>query len=86
MADEAVGWTQIEHGALVNFIASSGPLRSGLEKFIAHEAQSLKNHCALHMSTVPRNPELAADYAAKAQTLAEFWETLDQALNADKQI
>jgi hypothetical protein len=85
MADE-VGWTQIEHGALVNFIASSGPLRSGFEKFIAYRAQHLRNNSAMQLATVPRNVEHAVDYAAKAQELSELWETLDQALSADKQV
>jgi hypothetical protein len=36
------------------------------------------------MSTVPRDPEVAADHAAKAQLLDEFWITLADQLNAER--
>jgi hypothetical protein len=72
--------TQMEQGALENFLSAPGPLKSGLEKFTAHLAQEHNAMCAGAMGTVPRNPELAADHAAKAQLLTEFWVTLADVL------
>ena len=75
-------WTEMESGALKNFLVTPGPLKSGLEKFIAdsqHEEEAL---CAAAMATVPRNPEIAADHAAKAQLLGEFWARLEDALTS----
>jgi hypothetical protein len=72
--------TQMEQGALKNFLATPGPLKSGLEKFIAALAWEYKGRCAAAMATVPRNPELAADNAAKAQVLDEFWAALEDIL------
>ena len=80
---EQLEWTQMEQGAVENFLAASGPLRSALEKFTAFHAQKHKDCCAMHMATVPRNPEVASDYAAKAQVFAEFWELLGQAISGD---
>jgi membrane-bound ClpP family serine protease len=72
--------TQMEQGAAGNFLASPGPLKAALEKFVSHMAQEHKAMCAAAMSTVPRNTELAADHAAKAQLLDEFWITLADVL------
>lgn len=78
-------WSQMEHGAVMNFLAAPGPLRSGLEKFISHWAEELKAQCAGCMATVPRDPERAADHAAKAQALDEFWSVLaDQLTNFER--
>lgn len=73
--------TQMEQGALENFLhAAPGALNSALEKFVAHLASEHKAMCAAAMSTVPRNVELAADHAAKAQLMDEFWVTLSDTL------
>lgn len=77
-------WTQMEQGALENFLATPGPLRDALDKFITHLSQEHKAMCAAAMSTVPRNPELAADHAAKAQLLDEFWPTLADVLAQER--
>lgn len=66
----------MEAGALANFLASPGPLKSGLEKFIAEQAQQYRIGCAALMASVPRDTERAADAAAKAQLLDEFWAVL----------
>lgn len=71
---------QAEQAALVGFLGSPGPLRSGMEKFTQQWALDLKAQCASAMATVPRNPEQAADYAAKAQLLDEFWAVLGEQL------
>ena len=70
----------MEQGALENFLSSPGPLRSGLERFTEYLAKEHNAMCAAAMATVPRNPELASDHAAKAQLLAEFWATLTDVL------
>lgn len=75
-----IDWSQLEHGALTNFLAAPGALRSALEKFIATSAQDYKAACALSMQSVPRDPERAADYAAKAQAFDEFWSLLTDEL------
>jgi hypothetical protein len=82
MADD---WTEMERGALVNFLSVPGPLKSGLEKFVRFHSQRMKASCAEHMATVPRGLEHAADYAAKAQFLDEFWVLLaDDVLSAEQ--
>ena len=75
-------WTQMECGALKNFLMTPGPLKSALERFLAQWQQDENAMCAGAMATVPRNHELAADHAAKAQLLGEFWATLEDQLNA----
>ena len=39
----------------------------------------------MHMRTAPRDHERAADYAAKAQEMEEFWTLLAETLLADEQ-
>lgn len=73
-------WTEMEQGALGTMLANDGPLKRALQKFIAGKAQEHKASCAMHMATVPRNPEAAADHAAKAQILDEFWTLLTEEL------
>jgi hypothetical protein len=82
---EDAGWTEMERGALINFLSMGGPLKSALEKFVSFHSQRMKASCAEHMATVPRGLEHAADYAAKAQFLDEFWVLLaDDALSAEQ--
>jgi len=69
-------WSQHEQAALLSFLASPGPLKSALEKFLIDWAEREQAQCAAAMATVPRNPELASDHAAKAQALQEFWSVL----------
>lgn len=77
-------WSSHEHGALSNFLATPGPLRGGFERFVREWALEHKAACAAAMASVPRNPELAADHAAKAQLLDEFWAVLtERLLNLD---
>jgi hypothetical protein len=74
----------MEMGAVANFLASPGPLKSGLEKFVESLALEHKAMCTAAMATVPRNPEVAADHAAKAQLLDEIWVTLADMLAAER--
>jgi hypothetical protein len=78
-----IEWTQMERAALMSFVAADGPVRNGLMKFTEDRSQQSKALCTLSMATVPRNPELASDYAAKAQVYDEFWEALTSALEAE---
>jgi hypothetical protein len=77
-------WSEMEQGAVANFLAAPGPLKSGLEKFVGNLSEDHKTACARAMATVPRNPELAADHAAKAQLLDEFWSTLTDVLSGER--
>lgn len=71
-----IDWTQMEAGALINFLAAPGPLKDALVKYTSQLAQEHKGYCSACMATVPRDPEHAADHAAKAQVLDELWERL----------
>jgi hypothetical protein len=75
----------MEHGALRAFLATPGPLKSGLEKFVGALAEEHRRSCSMAMASVPRQIEVAADCAAKAQVLDEFWAQLADALTADQQ-
>lgn len=68
-----MNWSEHEQGALVNFLAAPSPLKDALEKFTADLSRQQKALCTTCMASVPRDPERAADYAAKAQMLDEFW-------------
>lgn len=73
----------MERVALMSFIASDGPVRNAMIKFTEERAKQSKALCTMNMATVPRNAELASDYAAKAQVYDEFWEALATALEAE---
>lgn len=83
---DAADWTDMERGALHNFLSAEGPLRSALEKFIDFHSVRMKAACSSHMATVPRGLEHAADYAAKAQFLDEFWVLLADDVLAAEQV
>jgi hypothetical protein len=68
-----IDWNEMEQAALQSFLADVGPLKTGLAKFFQAIAEQERMHCAACMATVPRDPERAADHAAKAQLLDEFW-------------
>lgn len=75
-----IEWTQHEQAAVHSFLASPGLLKDALMRYTRERAMEFNEMCAVHMATVPRDPERAADYAAKAQVLGEFWELLADAL------
>lgn len=75
-------WTDIELAALSNFLAAPGHLKSGLEKFITQLAFQQKTLCTVCMASVPRDTERAADHAAKAQILDDFWAILADQLTS----
>jgi hypothetical protein len=78
MEMEETDWTEMERGALANFLSTQGPLKTALEKFTSFHSQQMKAQCSRHMATVPRDIEHASDYAAKAQFLDEFWVLLTE--------
>lgn len=71
-----IEWTQHEQAALHNFIATPGPLRDGLQRYTEALMQHYQEQCSVFMATPPRNIEAAADCAAKAQVLHEFFSIL----------
>ena len=80
-----IEWTDLERGALGNFLALEGPVKNALVKFTQFRAKQANAMCAMHMRTAPRDHERAADYAAKAQEMEEFWTLLAETLLADEQ-
>ena len=68
-----IDWSQAEQVALADLINGSGPLQTGLQKFVAACVDYHRTNCTACMASVPRNPEVAADHAAKAQVLDEFF-------------
>jgi hypothetical protein len=71
-----IEWTEAERGAMHAFVNAESPLRTGLQKFLTYHRDLLRESCAVQMSQVPRNHELASDYAARAQAFDEFWALL----------
>jgi hypothetical protein len=84
--DDDADWTDMERGALHNFLSTDGPLKSALEKFVRFHSLRMKASCAQHMATVPRGLEHAADFAAKAQFLDEFWVLLADNVLSEEQV
>ena len=76
-------WTEIQRTAVMNFLNESSPVRGGLDVFVREQANHWRSMCAANMATVPRNPEAAADYAAKAQAFDEFWRLLEFAISQE---
>lgn len=75
--------SQAEEAALASFAATPGLLKSALEKFFNLCIEHHQQMCAACMATVPRDHERAADHAAKAQVLEEFWSLLsDHIMNS----
>lgn len=75
-----IDWSQAEQVALVDLVTGSGPLQTGLKKFVVALVDYHRTNCTACMASVPRNPEMAADHAAKAQVLDELFIVLDDYL------
>ena len=69
-------FTELERHVLDEFRASDGLLTSVLEKFCEMKADECRRACVQAMAHVPREPEVAADYAAKAQAYETFMREL----------
>jgi hypothetical protein len=78
-----MNWTEMQRTAVMNFLNESSPVRAGLDVFVREQAEHWRSMCAANMATVPRNPEAAADYAARALAYDEFWRLLEFAVAQD---
>jgi len=65
-------FTELERHVLNEFRASESLLKTVLEKFCEMKADECRTACTQAMAHVPREPEVAADYAAKAQAYETF--------------
>ena len=59
--------TETERTVLGKFVAHEDALYSALKKFKQFKKQQMDTQCADVMRSVPRQTELAADYASKAE-------------------
>jgi hypothetical protein len=66
------GFSELERHVLGELQAGNGLLKAVREKFCEMKADEYRRACAQNMAHVPRHPEVAADYAAKAQAYETF--------------
>jgi len=66
-----------ERDALQTFLETDTPLKRALEAFRDSQQSRYEADCAGYMATVPRDPERAADAAAKADAYKALWIELD---------
>lgn len=69
-------FSDLERYALQEFKADQGYLKIALQKFCELKADEYRRACTQAMAHVPRDPETAADYAAKAQAFETFMQEL----------
>jgi hypothetical protein len=69
-------FTELERQVLNEFRASESLLKTVLEKYCEMKADECRRACVQAMAHVPREPEVAADYAAKAQAYETFVQEL----------
>ena len=69
-------FTELERQILEEFRAGDGLLKAVLEKFCEMKAEECLRACVQAMAHVPREPEVAADYSAKAQAYESFVQEL----------
>jgi hypothetical protein len=68
-----------EKHAIESFAGSpQSPLYSALDKFCAHKKQEMEANSADAMRSVPRQYEVAADYAAKADAYRNLLNDLER--------
>jgi len=70
-------WNAQETEVLHNFISQNDYLQIGIRKFLDAQAQENEYLCTQAMATVPRDPERASDYAAKADAYRTLWKFLE---------
>jgi hypothetical protein len=68
-------FTDLERQVLED-LKNSTHLKAVLEKFCELKAEECRRACTQRMAHVPRDPESAADYAAKAQAFEAFMQEL----------
>jgi hypothetical protein len=71
-------FSDLERHVLEDLKASTH-LKAVLEKFCELKADECRRACARAMAHVPRDPEVAADYAAKAQGYETFMQEVLEA-------
>jgi hypothetical protein len=72
-------FTELERQIMEEFRGGDGLLKSVLEKFCEIKAEECRRACVQAMAHVPREPEVAADYAAKVLVYETFVEELLEA-------
>jgi len=70
------GFSDLDRHVLQEFKESFGHLKAVLEKFCEMKTDECRRACVQAMAHVPRDPEVAADYAAKAQAYETFMQEL----------
>lgn len=69
-------FTELGRQVLEEFRAGDSLLKAVLEKFCEMKAEECRRACVQAMAYVPREPEVAADYAAKAHAYEIFMQEL----------
>lgn len=69
-------FTELERQVLDEFRAGNSLLKAVLEKFCEMKTEECRRACVQAMAHVPREPDVAADYAAKAQAYEMFVQEL----------
>jgi hypothetical protein len=77
-------WNLIEQEAVFALVNGHTALRSALEHFCKARAAERRKDCAQAMSSVPRQYELASDYAAKADVYEGLLAELER--ECDRQV
>ncbi len=72
------GLTDIERGALNDFLAKLSPLRSAVEKYVAFRKTENEANASDCLRGVPRQLEQAVDYAAKAEVYSQLLKDLQR--------
>ena len=70
--------TENQRLALSNFLAHDSDLCGAITQFLSEKQRHCEGEASSYMRTVPRNYELASDYAAKAEVYAELWKELER--------
>jgi len=70
------GFTETERYILQQFRDSNAPIKDVLAKFCELKGEECRRACVQQMAHVPRNPEVAADYAVRAQAYETFMQEL----------
>jgi hypothetical protein len=70
--------TDFEREALQNFNRDGGLVKSAMVKFVIQRTASLESSAASALRTMPRQLELAADYASRADEVRVFLAELER--------
>jgi hypothetical protein len=73
-----------ERAALAQFVSRQSPLRDAIVKIFDFTATQNRMLCAMHMATVPRNFEVASDFASRALQCDEMWTLFEHAVHVEQ--